>query len=169
MARRIFIICAAVVAVLSSGVVVSRARTKTSADGGFRMNAGYIVSAEEEKHLAALANAGDAKSAFVLAEAFSIGEPDYAKHRFWLQRAAELGHVAAQYSFGYLLWREGRTADARRWLLTARDNAEKTGDTYTAQSAAGVLALLPGGAPAPSAPAASRASPIAIPTHPTPQ
>jgi hypothetical protein len=163
MTRRIFLISLVSVAVLASGLLLWRTRTKSVPDVGVPMNAGYIVSAEEERRLAGLANAGDRAAAFTLAEAFSFGTPDYKKHRFCLQRAAELGHVAAEYNFGYLLWHENRFTEARRWLLTALDHAKQTGDTLTEDLATGVLAQLPSTDPAAPAP-----DPLLVPTNASP-
>ena len=169
MTRRLFIISLASVVVLASALLVWRARTTSVRDASLPMNAGYKVSAAEELRLARLANAGDSAAAFALAEAFSIGTPDYEKHRVWLKRAAELGHVVAEYNFGYLLWREGRFTEARQWLLTARAHAEQTGDTFTAHLAAGILADLPEGHPAAGAPDLHLVPTVAIPDRPTPK
>jgi hypothetical protein len=169
MTRRILIISLVSLAVLASGLLLWRTRTTSAPDVGVPMNAGYIVSAEEERRLAGLANAGDRAAAFTLAEAFSIGTPDYKKHRFWLQRAAELGHVDAEYNFGYLLWLEGRFTEARRWLLTALDHAKQTGDTLTEDLATGVLAQLPSTDPVAPAPGAPIVPTIAIPDWPAPK
>jgi TPR repeat protein len=169
MTRRLFFISLATVAVLASALLVWRARTKSVRGASLPMNAGYKVSATEELHLARLANAGDSAAAFALAEAFSIGTPDYEKHRVWLKRAAELGHVVAEYNFGYLLWREGRFTEARRRLLTARAHAEQTGDTFTAHLATGVLAALPESDPAADAPDAHIVPTFAIPDRHTPK
>lgn len=109
------------------------ARTQSGAGNG------YLLTTAELRQLEDRARAGDAKAAFELAEHYSIGRPDYEKHRQWLTRAADSGHAAAGYTLGYELMREGNYREARSRLERALENATRTGDTQTASLARSVL------------------------------
>ena len=99
------------------------------------MSDGYELDAGEERELTRRAESGDASAAFALAEHFGIGRRDYAQYRFWLERAASLGHLPAGYNLGYRLMKEGRYVEARTWLERTLAGAERSGDLMTSDNA----------------------------------
>jgi len=70
---------------------------------------------------------GSPTDAFRLYEHYNLVEIDLAKTRFWVQIAAENGHVVAQYNYAHLLLAEGGPAGQNRgvyWLKQAARNGD---------------------------------------------
>ena len=74
-----------------------------------------------------LAEKGDADAAFNLGQAYRLGKGvpiDLATAQGWLEKAARKGHVDAQTTLGLLLFQNGNSVSALRWLNAAADAGE---------------------------------------------
>src|SRR3954454_25179894 len=74
-----------------------------------------------------LAEKGDADAQFNLAQAYRFGRGvaiNLGAAQAWYERAANKGHVMAQYTLGRMLFLNGNHTGGARWLKTAADNGE---------------------------------------------
>src|SRR3954466_7033371 len=74
-----------------------------------------------------LAEKGDADAQFNLAQAYRFGRGvaiNLGAAQAWYERAADKGHVMAQYILGRMLFLNGNHTGGARWLKTAADNGE---------------------------------------------
>lgn len=85
----------------------------------------YELSSRQREKLEMRATAGDADAAFRLAEFYHHFAHDKTQGHFWMQWAAEKGHVTAQNNLAMSLWLDpARRMEAVQWL----EKAAATGD-----------------------------------------
>lgn len=109
---------------------------------GPRSSDSFRVGLEEQQALEARAGKGDAVAAFRLFEHFAFAARDDVAARLWLRRAAEMGHIVAQYNLGAALVDEGESREAAQWLTRAAEAAKRSGDAETERLAVAVLGRL---------------------------
>lgn len=86
----------------------------------------YFLTPEEQEKLLSKAEAGDAEAALRLSRYYSFIRLDREKGRHWLTRAAQGGHVLAQYSLAVALRSEGKDlSEAAHWAAEALRNGDE--------------------------------------------
>ncbi len=89
---------------------------------GVSINQSLDLLPAQEADLAKRANSGDSDAAFKLYKFYDLVQLDREKGIYWLTKAAEEGHVGAQYNLGYLYIYDERYKDlekAKYWLKKA--------------------------------------------------
>lgn len=87
----------------------------------------YWLSEAEQSTLLDKANKCDMDAAYRLAKYHSFIDFDCDKKRYWLERAASVGHVVAQYNLAFFLFnKEGPdTTAALYWAEMAKGHGEE--------------------------------------------
>ena len=98
----------------------------------------FSINSEELTSVVSMANAGDSVSSFKLYQYFKFSKSNLNESEKWLLKAAEQGHVTAQYNLAVSLQKKKEFSKALAWATKAKNNGVSGADDLIKEISANI-------------------------------